>query len=232
MARTSTVLICAEEPLIAALLGMLAEMAHYDPIFPAPDERPEDALLRVRPLLVVLLEGSLDAARSDLFFAQAAKRRVGVALFGRRGSAPTLAPLAEARGIPWLEVPTDAAQFRRVLETAATSGWWRRGGDRRRAPAGRREEPATERAPDGTLVYLDPEGCRWLVYDRRGGERRQGERRGTPEPGEHESAAAEPDVRMFVSERGEVWRCALATGELEDRTVGALARQLARAVRD
>lgn len=228
MARTSTVLICAGEPLIAALLGMLAEMAQYNPIFPEPDERPADALRRVRPLLVVLLEGSLEAAQSDLFFAQAAKRRVGVALFGRRGGAPALASLALRRGIPWLEVPTDPEQFRRLLDSAATSDWWRRGPERRRTRSERRTMPGTERAPDGTLVYHDQDGVRWFVYDRRSAERRRGERR----EGEGDAAAPARDVRLFVREDGETRRCVLdEEEELEDLTPAVLARQLARATR-
>ncbi|HEX6536835.1 MAG TPA: hypothetical protein VF041_19770 [Gemmatimonadaceae bacterium] len=224
MARTSTVLICAGEPLIAALLGMLAEMAQYDPIFPEPNERPEDALLRVRPPLVVLLEGTLEATRSDLFFAQAAKRRVGIALFGGRGSASVLAPIAVPHGIPWVELPTDPAEFRRVLDAAAESSWWRRGAERRRATRERRATQGEVRPPDGTPVYLDRDGARWFVYDRRSGERRRRERRGGP-------VAPEPAVRYFVREDGETRSCTVEDGELTDFTQAGLARQFARALR-
>jgi hypothetical protein len=71
-AATTKVLILARESVIAALLGMLLELEAYEPVYPEPDERYEDAIRRVRPPLVVVLDGESEEARSDLFFARAA----------------------------------------------------------------------------------------------------------------------------------------------------------------
>lgn len=222
MTRASVALICAREPLVGALLGMLAEVAQYAPAFPEPHERPEDALARVRPLVVVLLDGSLEAARSDLFFALAAKRRVGIVIFDAHGHAPELAALALRRGIPWLEMPSNAAALRRVLDAAVSSRWWRGDGERRQAQRRQRATPGAERGPDGRLVYLDGEGRRWFVYDRRAGDRRRGERRE-----EHEWES----TRIFVRDDGESRSCVVNERELDDVTPSALGGQLARATR-
>jgi hypothetical protein len=212
--------------MLAALLGMLAELVDYTPAFPIPGERPEDALARVRPLLVIVLDGTLDSARSDLFFAQAAKRRVGIVLFGGREQATTVAALAQARGVQWFEAPIGVADFQRVLGAAASSDWWKGGGERRGAQPRREPAPATDQTPDGTLVFLDRDGRRWLVYDRRGSDRRQGERRA-----DDRVQAPEPDRRLFVNESGETWECTLTDGEVDERSPAALERQLARAAR-
>lgn len=230
MTPATTVLICAGEPMLAALLGMLVEMAHHTAAYPEPGERPEDAVARVRPLLVVLLDGALDSARSDLFFAQAARRRVGVALFGAKQGATALSALARARRIPWFEAPIGLAEFRRVLDEAGSSEWWRDGEDRRGARPRRQSTPRAERTEDGTLVFLDRHGARWLVYDRRGADRRRGQRRGE-QRGVVRARTPEPDRRVFVNEAGETWECALMAGEIERRTPTALERQLARATR-
>ncbi|HUQ83637.1 MAG TPA: hypothetical protein VM076_20965 [Gemmatimonadaceae bacterium] len=212
--------------MVSAMLGMLAELAQYQPAFPQPNERPEQALERVRPLIVVLLDGSLDVAQSDLFFALAARRRAGIVLFGGQGN-EEVASQAGARGIPWLEIPTDVQRLRSALEMAATTDWWRRS-DHRRSPNEGRPGPAAERAEDGTIVYVDGDGHRWLVYDRRGHDRRQaGEASDTAEG----SAALLGHVRIFVAEDGESRLCEMLDGEAESFTAEALASQFARASR-
>lgn len=206
--RASTVLILSEQPLVAALFGLLVELLGQVPAFAGAGESPEDALARVRPLLVVLLDSGLEAARSDLFFARAAKRKVGLAVFGTRRRDPHLASVAESRGIPWLEVPTTAAQFADVLDRAAHTVWWRTGEERR--------APRVQRAPDGALTYVDRDGRRWQVYDRRAADRRQGR------------------DRVFVSDVGESYRYALTPEESEpphEPSLRELERQLAEAKR-
>src|SRR3954471_4991015 len=175
MPGNSIVLICAKDPMIAALLGMFAELTQCTPVFPRPDEHLEVALQRIRPLLVVLLDSSLDASRSDLFFAQAAKRRVGLVMIGDRDGAGSLAAMAQSRGIPCLELPADFQQFREALRAGAETKWWRSGGDRRSAQRGPRTAPRQEggagTAANDALVFLDDAGHRWFVYDRRGADR-------------------------------------------------------------
>lgn len=111
--------------MIAALLGMLVELVGYRPVFAGEDERPEDAMRRVRPALVVLVDGTLDAVRSDLFFARAAQHRIGLAIFGPEDRRADLAATAEQRGITWFTLPIDGAVLRDCIETAATREWWR-----------------------------------------------------------------------------------------------------------
>lgn len=225
MTRASTVLILSRDTVAAALLGLAAEQAGFAPAFAEAGERPEEALARVRPLFVVLVEADLEAARSDVFFALAARRRVGLAILRRPGSESPLAAWAVERDVPVFRMPTDVDQFARVVEAASASAWWRSGRDRRRSPR-------TERAADGTLVYVDRAGARWQVYDRRAGERRRptGDERSAP--AKHGAGLPE---RIFVGAGGMAWCCALGADEDTDAhgapTPHQLEQQLARATR-
>jgi len=98
-----------------ALLGLLVELAGFTPVFAAEGERPEEALARVRPTLVVLIDDTLDAARSDVFFARAAQRRVALAVFPGRTSRREQKTRIGERGIPYFELPTDAADLARTI---------------------------------------------------------------------------------------------------------------------
>lgn len=188
---------------------MLVELEQFEPAYAAPDERPEDALARIKPLLVVVLDVDLDAAHSDLFFARAAKRGVRVVLFAPPGSGNDVRSVAEARSLPWFSLPADRQNLARLLgdDTSRT----RKGGDRRHA--------AVSVRPDGSMIYDDEAGGRWYVYDRRGRDRRGG----------GESTEAEFDVRIFTSETGEEWHVSLVPGEPLEVTAAVLAEQLKRA---
>ena len=123
------VLILAGDPMVAALVGLLLDPESYDPVFPLPSERPEDALGRVRPPLVLVVDCGLEAARSDLFYARTVKTRAAVVLFGAPGPVePDAASIAAARGFPFVRLPTDRATLTRALEsginTAVTNGVW------------------------------------------------------------------------------------------------------------
>lgn len=113
------VLILARESVIAALLGLLLELEDYAPVFAEPDERPEDAIARLRPPLVVLLDGGLDAARSDLFFARAAAARARVVLFSEPVAVEDVQRAARHRRVPFLPMPVDRATLGRVLAAGA-----------------------------------------------------------------------------------------------------------------
>ena len=110
-----TVLVLARETVIAALLGLLLELDGYQPAFPQPDERPEDALARLRPPLVILLDGELEAVRSDLFFVRAAKARARVVLFSPPHAFPEVRRIAGERGLRAFELPVDRATLRHAL---------------------------------------------------------------------------------------------------------------------
>ena len=204
------VLILTPQPMAGALLGMLVELAQLEPVFAQPDERPEEALNRVLPLLVILADGQVDTFRSDLFLARAQHRGVGVVVFGHGREHPT-AEWAAQRDVPYLELPSDAEAFGRLLDQATRV-------DRRARLAGdRRIAPHTERAVDGTLIFHDEAGRRWYVYDRRSGQRRRSE------PGEDAS------YRVFVSDEGVELRCLMEAHEFREKTPAALEHQLARA---
>jgi hypothetical protein len=193
-----------------ALLGMLVELSQLEPVFADPSERPEEALTRHVPLLVIIADGDVDTFKSDLFLARAQHRGINVVVFGisHRGDTPGW---AKQRGLPYLELPTDAEIFGRILDQATRQ-------DRRSRLAGDRRNPAhTERAVDGTLIFHAESGERWYVYDRRSGERRRSEP-ALPDP-----------YRVFVNPDGVERRISLAPHEFTDETPEALERQLARA---
>ena len=196
----------------AALLGMLLELEGFEPAFPQEGESPDAALARVRPLLVALVDQALDVARSDIFLTRAARRQVGVVLFGGAGDASVPPPWAASRRVPWFRMPVEGAELRRAIEESTASfRLWRSETDRRR--------PRTETDTHGTLIYHDRAGRRWHVYDRRGADRRAGS---TPAAGGH---------RAFVNEAGEEWRVEMADAEFLDDSPADLERQLARATR-
>jgi len=207
-APNARILVLASDPVVAALLGLFAEIADYTPAFAAEGERAEDAIERVRPLFVVLLDGSMQAAESDLFYARAARQRVALAVFGT--SARTSFPQgALRRGIPCAPLPTELDKLEALLDAAAATRWWER--------SERRRTPVVEKGIDGALVLVDEQGRRWRVLDRRGSERRQ-----STQP----SGGAQ---RLFVAEDGTT-RVYPLDGEEEAPCTGVeLARQLARA---
>ena len=194
---------------------MLLELESFEPVFVEPGESPEDAMARIKPLLVILLDGELETARSDLFFARARRRGVRVVLFKTPGSHTDVRALAEARSIDWISLPVDRAMLARLIGdgTAVTRGR----GDRR-------AEPNVAMSSDGALIYQDRRGDRWVVYDRRGAVRRAADR-------DDLAGDAEPSYRAFVNERGEEWRVPLPIGEPLAVTAEALEGQLAEAVR-
>ena len=114
------VLVLARETVLAALIGMLLELEHYEPVFAEPDERPEDAIRRLRPPLIVMLDGELDAASSDLFFARATASGARVVLFTEPLAAEELRAVARERRIPCVIMPVDRATLGRVLDKVAS----------------------------------------------------------------------------------------------------------------
>jgi hypothetical protein len=122
------VLIIAADPMVAALVGLLLDPDRYDPMFPPPHERPEQALARIRPPLVLVLDCDLDVARSDLFFARTTKTRATVVLFGAPGGRADVTELARLRGVPFVHLPTDRAALTDAIQAAishamSTGAW-------------------------------------------------------------------------------------------------------------
>ena len=121
-ASKAKVLIIAREAVIAALIGMLLELEGYEPVYAAIGERAEDALSRVRPPLVVVLDGGLDAARSDLFYARALSSQAKVVLFGEPFAAEDVRAMARERRVPYFAMPVDRATLGGVMARAQRAG--------------------------------------------------------------------------------------------------------------
>jgi hypothetical protein len=190
---------------------MLVELAQLEPVFAEPSERPEDALDRLVPLLVIIADGDIDTVTSDVFIARAQHRSIGVLVFGSVKRSRQSSEWARQRSLPYLQLPADAEQFGRILDQAIRQ-------DRRSRLAGDRRNPArVERGTDGTLIFHAESGERWYVYDRRSGERRRSEQ-----------WPAEEAYRAFVNQAGLELRVLLEPEEFENNTVEALERQLAR----
>ena len=213
--RTSRVLILTSHSLVAGLLGILIELESFEPVFAGFGETPEEALARIKPLSTIFMDGDLEAARSDLFFARAARRGVRVILFRSPVSRVDVQALAEARNIPWTPIPVDRQGLAALLIGDPSAS--RRRGDRRSGPS------ATTH-PDGTLRFRDRQGRQWTVYDRRSGPRRAEDRSA-------ETIAETDAYRAFVNEQGEEWRFPLTLDEPRGMTAAALERQLSRARR-
>ena len=208
MSPQSTVLLLSDDPIVLALLGLLVELANFTPVFAREGERAEDALARARPLLVVLIDDTLEAARSDVFFARAAQQRAPIAIFPGKRSDRELRNRFGERGIPYFEIPIAAADLARVIRTAASTTWWKRSADRRALPA-------AEHPDEGGLFFVDRAGRRWQVLDRRGSDRRQ--------------AVGDAVVtRLFVSD-GESLSVRLGEGDADALTVSDLERQFLQA---
>jgi hypothetical protein len=193
---------------VAALVGLLLELDKYEPAFALPNESPEEAVRRVRPFLVLVLDGTFEEASSDVFHARL--KGIPVVLFATPTSEGAVRAVANERNLPWFTMPVDRGTLVRAVREAAATVITRSGTDRR--------QPTTRRTADGTLIFRDREGREWQVYDRRAGERRA-------------RSAGDNGYRAFVNHAGEEWWYELAPHEAVETSVDALERQLAAATR-
>ena len=116
-------LIVAGDPMVAALLGILLDPGRHEPVYPQPSERPEDAIVRLRPPLAILLDGELESASSDLFLARADRARATLLLFAPPSTnGSSVRALAEQRGMPCFSLPVDRASLTRLLDEALRRG--------------------------------------------------------------------------------------------------------------
>jgi hypothetical protein len=212
MPQLNRVLILSSEPLIAALVGLLVETVGRNAVFAAPGEQPGEAVARLRPLAVVLVDCSMDAARSDLFFAVLARHGIGSIVFGSEHQARAIAEIAAARSLPWLTVPPTVDDLSRAIATAAGEAAVGRGEERR-------ESPDAIVAADGTRILRDRTGHRWMVYDRR----QSSDRRARDEPGDM-------TTRVFVSDEGRRLEYGVSPSEASQASALALETQLMRAL--
>jgi hypothetical protein len=212
MSPSNRVLVLANEPMIAALIGMLVETTGRNPVFASAGEAPRDAVNRLRPLAVVLVDASLDEAHSDFFFAVLGRLGIGCAVFDTEHRARSIAEIAAERAIPWFTMPPMANELARAIAVASGDTATARGPDRR-------ENPDATVASDGTRILRDREGHRWMIYDRR----RADDRRGTTE------SELSPTTRVFVSDDGHRVECGVNQAEAADMSAITLEVQLHRA---
>ena len=204
--------------MLAAFLGMLLELDAYEPVFAEPGELAEDALTRVRPVLVILLHNEIDAARSDLFFARASRAGAKVVLFGAVDDiGRPVSELARERRLPFFLMPVERGELRSVINDVlreiarGTPRFTRAASDRRVAARSYDDE-------DGNFVFSDDSGHLWHVYDRRATERRA-----------HPVDMTDVSYRAFINESGEEKRYRPRNRESIELSIDALSRQLALA---
>ena len=197
------VLIIAPDPVLAALVGSVVELSRLRAAFPRANERPEDALTRVKPLIAILLDAVTDESESDLFLARARKKGVHLLLFGGAATVNGRRAWAEARGIPVYSLPDQVASLEEAIKRIA-------------AGAGKSTRTFERRGKakiSGPLVFDDRSGKRWSVYDRRSADRRQ-----------------HSVDREFVSDSGEVRHCHIDEDEAAQTSKEALLEQLERSL--
>lgn len=197
------VLIVAPDPLLAALVGSVVELSRLRAAFPRANERPDEALARVKPLIAILIDAVADEAESDIFLARARKKGVHLLMFGSAATATARRQWAEARQVSVFALPDEVARLTTELQRIAS------GAGKRARSFERRGRPQIL----GPLVFNDQSGTRWSVYDRRSKDRRQ-----------HEID------REFVSESGEVRHCHIDELEAAKTSPEELNRQLERSL--
>jgi hypothetical protein len=197
------VLIVAPDPMLAALVGSVVELSRLRAAFPLADERPDEALARVKPLIAIIVDAAADEAESDIFLARARKKGVHLLLFGSAATANARRQWAEARQVRVFALPDDVAKLTEELQRCAS------GAGKSNRSFERRGRPHIL----GPLVFSDPSGTRWSVYDRRSADRRQ-----------HQVD------REFVSETGEVRHCHIDEDEATKTSPEELNVQLERSL--
>jgi hypothetical protein len=210
MSTAGSILVLSDEPVIAALIGMFVELTGRQPVFADAEETPADALTRLRPLAVIVIDVDVDAARSDLFFAVAARKQVRVVVFGSGARTRGIGEIAAQRNIPWFILPPELDRLRTILNVPF-------GNPKQDRQQGESREPRTTTSGDGTCILSDGGGRRWMVYDRV--DARAG----------RDEHAFEPPDRVFVGEDGETRHCEPGPLALHDYSASALDEQLGRA---
>jgi hypothetical protein len=117
MVSGQAALIFSADPLAAALLGALVELAGHTPCFPAPGEAARAALRRIRPR-VALVDCDHDEACSDAFIGPALMTGAAVLLIRAQRTRHDPSALAERLSLPVLELPAQQDALMRELEAA------------------------------------------------------------------------------------------------------------------
>ena len=112
----SAVLICAEDPLAAALLGAAVELVGFEATFPNGGEPPRDALLRERPRLV-LVDCNHESACGPSFFGPVLMTGARVLLVGSRRTRRDATEVAAPFGLRAITLPADLATIADLLRS-------------------------------------------------------------------------------------------------------------------
>ncbi|MDB4883926.1 MAG: hypothetical protein JWL95_2692 [Gemmatimonadetes bacterium] len=108
------VLVFSSDALAAALLGAAIELAGHDPFFPQANESARNALLRVRPRLVVI-DCDHEEACSDAFVGPALMTGSEVLLFRSRRTRRDIGDLAERLHVTVMELPAEHERMSTLL---------------------------------------------------------------------------------------------------------------------
>jgi len=108
------VLVLSSDPLAAALLGAAIELAGHSPHFPQPDESARNALLRVRPRLVVV-DCDHEEACAEGFIGPALMTGSQVLLFRSRRTRRDTGDLGARLGVKTMEMPAEQETLTRLL---------------------------------------------------------------------------------------------------------------------
>jgi hypothetical protein len=109
-------LIFSEDPLAAALIGAAVELVGFEPAFPTNGASPRDALLRVRPGLV-LVDCDHDGACAPSFFGPALMTGARVLLVASRRTRRDAAGLAARFGLRSITLPTELESIAQLLRS-------------------------------------------------------------------------------------------------------------------
>ena len=113
------VLVLSSDPLAAALLGAAIELAGHAPRFPRSGELAREALLRVRPRLVVI-DCDHDEGCSDAFIGPALMTGSRVVLFRSRRTQRDVSELTGRLGLRVMDMPLAHESLTRLLHQAMT----------------------------------------------------------------------------------------------------------------
>ena len=119
--KRSVVLIFSEDPLAAALIGAAVELAGLEPAFPAVREAPRDALLRVRPGLV-LADADHDGACAPDFLGPALMTGARVLLLESAHTRRDTAAVTTRFGVRSISLPAGADAIARLVNSELEAG--------------------------------------------------------------------------------------------------------------
>ncbi|MDQ6853624.1 MAG: hypothetical protein M3046_08005 [Actinomycetota bacterium] len=108
-------LIFSVDPLAAALLGAVVELAGHTPHFQREDEAARGALMRVRPRLV-LIDCDHEETCAEVFIGPALMTGAQVILYRSRRTRRASREFAGRLGLRVVELPTDHETLMRLLQ--------------------------------------------------------------------------------------------------------------------